>query len=50
MSNDFGRVPFAAEMNALKAEVGSHERVKAAGLLQHSAIVANAGKQARRRG
>ena len=42
MADGVGRVPFAAEVNALDAEVRGEERVVAGGGTEHSAVVANA--------
>jgi hypothetical protein len=43
MTNRFGGMPLAPEMDPLEAEIGSDQRLLAAGNCQDGAIVSNAG-------
>ena len=43
MTDDFGRMPFAPEMDPLQTEIGSNQRLVTGGDLQDGAIVPDAG-------
>ncbi len=45
MTHRFGRVPLAAEVDALKAEIGGDDQVVAGRRSEHGAVVTDSGDE-----